>query len=80
MVEPARFSLQGAETAASLTSIFPAASASSSLVGPIRCIIYCEFDNIDGPRIFHQHPPHFLGAERFDAISKFIITDEKLQV
>jgi hypothetical protein len=43
---------------------------------PIRCIIYCEFDNIDGPRMYHQFPADVLHPDQFDAISKFIITDE----
>jgi len=53
--------------------------ASPASQGPIRCVMYCEFDNIDGPRMYHQYPPNFLSTEKFDAIAKFIITDDVLQ-
>lgn len=45
----------------------------------IRAIIFCEFDNIVGPRIFLQDPQDFMSPEQFDCLSDYIITKPQLQ-
>ncbi len=51
-------------------------ATSHAHAGPIRCVMYCEFDNRDGPRMYHQYPPNSVPVDQFDAIAKYIITDE----
>ena len=45
----------------------------------IRCIMFCEFDPVAGPRIAYQSPEDFIGKAQFDSIAPYVITKPQLQ-
>ncbi len=45
----------------------------------IRCILFCEFDPIAGPRIAYQSPEDFISKGQFDSIAPYVITKPQLQ-
>eukprot|EP00794_Sanderia_malayensis_P017428 gene17428-19172_t len=45
----------------------------------IRCILFCEFDPIAGPKIAYQSPEEFISKGQFDSIAPYVITKPQLQ-
>ncbi len=45
----------------------------------IRCILFCEFDPVAGPKIAYQSPENFIGKGQFDSIAPYVITKPQLQ-
>jgi hypothetical protein len=39
----------------------------------LRGITYSEFDNIVGPQLRFQYPPHMLSKETFEDVSSYVI-------
>eukprot|EP00128_Syssomonas_multiformis_P018811 Colp12_sorted_trinity150504_noHs@35256 len=44
----------------------------------IKCILFCEFHHIAGPRIWHQTPEGYVSREFFDSIHEYLITKPQL--
>ncbi|XP_031573687.1 GATOR complex protein NPRL2-like [Actinia tenebrosa] len=45
----------------------------------IKCILFCEFHPIAGPKIVYQSPDNFISKEEFDCVAVYIIPKPELQ-